>query len=71
MLHQDVPSTIKVFILKKEIIDVINVLGQAGKISSFNFDGQGQNQYGKNLKYTICLERPATACEVMLKCAKM
>jgi hypothetical protein len=65
LLHQDVPSTIEVF-REKEIIVVINILGQAGKISSFNFDGQGQNQYGKNLKYTICLERPSTACEVIL-----
>ena len=37
-----------------------------GRIKSFNFDGQGRQQYGRNLKYSICFKRPSSTCEVYI-----
>ena len=45
--------------------------GPAGTLSSFNFDGMARNQYGRNLKYSICIERPNDDCEVRQKLVQM
>ena len=48
-------------------IQVLWHSGPAGTLSSFNFDGMARNQYGRNLKYSICIERPNDDCEVRQK----